>query len=336
MYRYQSVPLNDQSTYDFVSRACPNNIGHMRRMAAFMWVLLIPILYHMSTTLNYATHRNLEKQENSFCVNGHQLPRFILLGAMKCGTTTLANLLFHKFGFKGAEFCNVAKSSFCHKEPHFYDHEGRDTTLHDSRYLKLFPKCTNNDQYIMDGTPANANFLNRISAMYTESQKNELVFLQLVCDPVKRFESAWNHCVRDGYVWDYVCRRNVTIDEEIEHFLMHEPGLRKGYYGEILSEARRLFPTSTIITISNKYFFENEGETLNTIFKHSGVPYVANTNINKKANSAEVKKIKLGEKSKAILSMHYEPHMEMLREVLSKDNKLILVPNSTNEFMKFI
>ena len=37
--------------------------------------------------------------DDLFCHNGHQLPSFFLLGAQKCGTTSLASQLFDQVGF---------------------------------------------------------------------------------------------------------------------------------------------------------------------------------------------------------------------------------------------
>ena len=59
------------------------------------------------------------------------------------------------------------------------------------RYSKLFPKCQDPADVVLDATPNNAAFPNRIEKFYTESQKEQLVFVKLVCDPVKRYESAW-------------------------------------------------------------------------------------------------------------------------------------------------
>lgn len=59
------------------------------------------------------------------------------------------------------------------------------------RYSRLFPKCEDPADVVLDATPNNAAFPNRIEKFYTESQKEQLVFVKLVCDPVKRYESAW-------------------------------------------------------------------------------------------------------------------------------------------------
>ena len=40
-----------------------------------------------------------------FCHNGHQLPSLFLVGAMKCGTTSLAQQLFDEYGYsRGVKF----------------------------------------------------------------------------------------------------------------------------------------------------------------------------------------------------------------------------------------
>ena len=38
-----------------------------------------------------------------FCVNGHRIPAMFIVGAQKCGTTSLAKQLFEQFGFERGE-----------------------------------------------------------------------------------------------------------------------------------------------------------------------------------------------------------------------------------------
>ena len=42
-----------------------------------------------------------------FCHNGHQLPSLFLVGAMKCGTTSLAQQLFDEYGAGGRKKATV-------------------------------------------------------------------------------------------------------------------------------------------------------------------------------------------------------------------------------------
>ena len=40
-----------------------------------------------------------------FCLDGHELPSLFILGAQKCGTTSMAKQLFDEYGFaKGHPF----------------------------------------------------------------------------------------------------------------------------------------------------------------------------------------------------------------------------------------
>ena len=38
-----------------------------------------------------------------FCVNGRRIPAMFIVGAQKCGTTSLAKQLFEQFGFERGE-----------------------------------------------------------------------------------------------------------------------------------------------------------------------------------------------------------------------------------------
>ena len=59
------------------------------------------------------------------------------------------------------------------------------------RYVKLFPKCEDSADVVFDATPNNAKYTNRIEKFYNQAQKKEIIFVKVVCDPVKRYESAW-------------------------------------------------------------------------------------------------------------------------------------------------
>ena len=41
--------------------------------------------------------------DDLFCVNGRRIPALFIVGAQKCGTTSLAKQLFEQFGFERGE-----------------------------------------------------------------------------------------------------------------------------------------------------------------------------------------------------------------------------------------
>ena len=83
-----------------------------------------------------------------FCVNGKLVPQLFLLGAQKCGTTSLANQLHSEWRVQGAT--NFPNKDYFHtwKEVHYFDHGGY--TL--ENYARHFPACAATG-VTMDATP---------------------------------------------------------------------------------------------------------------------------------------------------------------------------------------
>ena len=135
-----------------------------------------------------------EKTHDPFCVNGHQLPALFLIGAQKCGTTSLAKQLKEQYGvstglgFKdGAGFSN-------RKEPHFFNTDTRyERGL--EHYASIFPPC-GQDVLTMDATPdylfGNVS-LGRIARMYGPERLERTTFATLLCEPLQRAQSAFYH-----------------------------------------------------------------------------------------------------------------------------------------------
>ena len=288
---------------------------------------------HLSQDLS---QRQLEEPSNNFCIRGHQIPNVIFIGGMKCGTSTFASTMFNDFDWKGATLCNRTRVPYCKKEPHFFD-MNNDIKIHDPRYAQLFPRCQK-EQIVMDGTPANGAFLENISKMYSKEQKNELLFLKLVCNPTKRYESAWNHCVRLNYAWAHSCDRKVSIDEQaiMSMEIKDINNIGKGLYDEEMKTFRKYFPNSELILGSASYFYKNPGEFINVVLDKIGDKRVflgKTLRIANKGPSGTKQYVKNDTKAK--LRAFFTPYMEAFKNLIQNDSKLTLVPSDITKFMEF-
>ena len=136
-----------------------------------------------------------------FCVNGHQLPQLQLIGAQKCGTTSLSVDLFHEWGFcdgttrkKAWPACDHFNHDAYDKEKHAFDSGNQfDATL--AAYARRFPPCGPN-MLSLDATPdylyaSQAPGL--LARAYGAERLNRTLFVVLLCDPVQRQQSSFYH-----------------------------------------------------------------------------------------------------------------------------------------------
>ena len=210
----------------------------------------------------------INNEDTNFCVNGQRLPNVFLLGSQKCGTTTLANILWKYW--QGAENCKKELRSFCKKEPHFFDQTGQ-VQLHQLEYVQMFPLCKNSTKNVMDATPDYAAFPDRIFKMFNEKEREQILFIKIVCDPVKRYESHWNHCVRDGFNWGNNCKRNQTIDENVREALsFNRRTIKNGEYIAEVEKLRKYFPDNRLVLVSNTHFFQNQEIIVKEILQMAG------------------------------------------------------------------
>ena len=125
----------------------------------------------------------------SFCFNGHQLPSLFLVGAQKCGTTSLSAQLFREWGFRqGYQFKDGLFSDS--KEHHFFDIEAR-WRRGLAYYATSFPPC---GSATIDATPNymfETDLAARLKEMYGEWRTGHSTFVFLLCDPVQRAQSAF-------------------------------------------------------------------------------------------------------------------------------------------------
>jgi hypothetical protein len=127
------------------------------------------------------------------------LPTVFLLGAQKCGTTSLNADLHKAFPeLLAAERVLPRKGWTTKKELHMFD-DRKMVALGLARYAACFPSCTDTPRvFAMDSTP---NYLMAPSAsedmwrMYPARLRSQMRFLVVLRDPTVRFKSFFGHFV---------------------------------------------------------------------------------------------------------------------------------------------
>lgn len=231
------------------------------------------------------------------------LPNAVIIGGMKCGTTSLNAWL--------RDHPKVAFSSV--KEIHFFDKQ------HDrgSRWYRThFPllETSLGAQCVIEATPS---YLYRASDV-AERMANlipEAKLIAMLRDPVKRAISHYGHMVRNG-----------KEDRPAEVALLSDFGSnpnrpnaykQRGLYAQQLAEFFRWFPRSQVMVIKSELFFANAADTYRSVQQF--------VNISEQPLPARSKPRNVGQKNLVIP----DAVSEHLREFYKQPNQELqeLLPN---------
>ncbi len=108
---------------------------------------------------------------------GRVKPTFMIIGAQKCGTTSL-----HKYLLQHPRLISPEK-----KELHFFDKMGNEAI---SNYNRQFPVRFFSNQLSFESTPSYLYYPDAAKRIYEYNPK--MKFIVLLRNPVKRAYSAWN------------------------------------------------------------------------------------------------------------------------------------------------
>jgi len=283
-----------------------------------------------------------------YCVNGFQLPTLFINGFQKCGTSTLTGHLQWVKDVNGP--CSDWKGKTCirkSKEAHFFDKVEGLIQFHDPRYAQKFSQCGQYD-LIFDATPSNSQFPDKIKKLFSESEQKQLVFIYMLCDPVHRFESAWNHCAKMNFTWGDICvpERDVNMQAAYE-IQTPKSFVRAGLYDRWLKLVRKHFPSNLIIVVQSTYFFQHQDQVVHEILERMGYKYLGDgvEFAEKKANSLEawkgpneMAKQILTSESKEMLKQHYRASLTKLHQILQNQEgeNLYLIPENAEDFMELM
>ena len=179
------------------------------------------------------------------------LPDFIIIGGMKCGTSSLYNYLSqHPYLFKSI-----------YKELRYFSH---------TEYYSKGEKWYRSHFPIKKKMPANSltfeasvDYLSSSEA--PERLKNLLPNIKVIAllrNPTERAISHYFHSIKKGWkqgkIFDAMKVEGTTFRQ-------------KGLYKEQLERYYKLFPSENILVIGSEKFFENPTETLKEVYLFLGV-----------------------------------------------------------------
>ena len=179
------------------------------------------------------------------------LPDFIIIGGMKCGTSSLYTYL--------SQHPYIFKSNY--KELRYFSHD-KYYSKGEKWYRSHFPI----KKKMPDGSltfEASVDYLSSSDA--PERLKNLLPNIKVIAllrNPTERAISHYFHSIKKGWRQGKILN---TMKAEGTTFKL------KGMYKEQLERYYKLFPSDNILVISSERFFEDPAETLKEVYLFLGV-----------------------------------------------------------------
>ena len=197
------------------------------------------------------------------------LPNFIVIGAPKCGTTTLCDRL----GSHPDVFMSDPK------EPHFFGREAPAMTR--AQYESLFSGVRGETAVGEGSTSYTRPDIGRAAAEAIAAEIPDCRLIYMVRHPVKRLESDWRMRVHEGWRSDSINsavrnalahgERPLVSPEENAELRWQRLLLTQGSYWSNLSEYRRLFTDDRILVVFLEDFSRAPQAELARCFAHLGV-----------------------------------------------------------------
>lgn len=179
------------------------------------------------------------------------LPDFIIIGGMKCGTSSLYNYL--------GQHPQLFSSNY--KEIRYFSHDER-YSLGESWYRAHFPKTRNiaHGSLVFEASP---DYLFYPSASVRMANLlPDIKLIALLRNPTERALSHYFHDVKMGR-----CQGEIMAALK-DQYTIYRP---KGLYKNQLESYYRLFPSENILILNSEMFFEDPRGTLRNIYQFLGV-----------------------------------------------------------------
>jgi tetratricopeptide (TPR) repeat protein len=190
-------------------------------------------------------------------------PDFIIIGAQKCGTTSLYHYL--------AQHPKILPSII--KEINFWSrefHHGLEW------YLAQFPPSPKKQKLLTgEATPGYLDYTKVPERLFQTFPKMKLIVL--LRNPVNRAISHYYHWIRDG--WESRPLQEV-IDVEIQqleqqnynYWNKHNGYISRGIYVKFLKKWMSIFPKEQFLIIKSEDFYDNPATTLSQVYHFLEIP----------------------------------------------------------------
>ncbi|MDJ0555855.1 MAG: sulfotransferase domain-containing protein [Microcoleaceae cyanobacterium MO_207.B10] len=255
------------------------------------------------------------------------LPSFIIIGAQKCGTTSLYNYMI--------EHPQILPASM--KELHFFNWRSklgnRQTAEGVDWYLSQFPKIDSEKDFITgEATP------DYLLDPYTPHKMFKLLpnvkLIVILRNPVDRAISQYYHnrsikkrMMEPLSFIKAIEKEPERINNEKSKLMLDEnyrslfhrkySYLERGLYIEQLERWMSIFARENFLILKSEDFFKNRDSTLRQVFNFLGLPHHQVTNKTKynELNSKPFYK-PIGQKIRSDLATYFKPYNQKLEEYL--------------------
>jgi hypothetical protein len=252
------------------------------------------------------------------------LPDYIIIGAQKCGTSSLYRYLNE----------HPAVAPAAGKEVHFFDwHYSRGT----SWYRAHFPTIVAREMFrartgrrLITGEASPYYLFHPHAPRRIKSLLPSVKLIALLRNPVERALSAYHHQARAGSeplsFREAMDQEPARLAPEIERLTRDDTYksaahrrfsyLSRGVYADQLEAWFRLFPREQILVIRSEDFFEEPAATVAQVFRFLGLPSTQSSEF-RRFNAGDY-----GEMDPAInarLTEYFAPHNQRLYDLLGRD-----------------
>ncbi|HEV2451529.1 MAG TPA: sulfotransferase [Streptosporangiaceae bacterium] len=253
------------------------------------------------------------------------LPGFLIVGAQRCGTTSLTRTLSEH---------PAVSCALLHKEVHYFDTGYRHGI---GWYRSHFPLLARARQAAPDGTEPVAfesspyYMFHPLAAERIHRDLPGVKLLVLLRDPVERTYSAHAHEVAHGYEKESY-ERALDLEEtrlrgEAER-IVAEPGYNsyshqhhsyraRGEYVEQLERLEVVFGRDRMLVIDSGDFFADPEPTYHEVLDFIGLPLGPEPGF--KRRNARPRSAPMSRSIRAELEEHYRPHDERLAKWLGRE-----------------
>ena len=175
------------------------------------------------------------------------LPDFVIIGGMKCGTSSLYTYL--------GQHPQLFSSNY--KEIRYFSHDEH-YALGESWYRAHFPKTADvpDGALVFEASPDYLFYPDAPGRM--ADLRPDIKLIALLRNPTERAISHYFHDIKKGQ------GQGDILDAMQNNFTIYRP---KGIYKNQLELYHRLFPSENMLILNSEMFFEDPASTLKTVFE---------------------------------------------------------------------
>ena len=252
------------------------------------------------------------------------LPDYLIIGAQKCGTSSLYRYLNE----------HPAVAPAAGKEVHFFDwHFRRGTGWYRAHfpttaYREMFRARTG--QRLVTGEASPYYLFHPHAPKRVRALLPDVRLIALLRDPVERTISAYYHQVRSGTetlaLEEALDREPTRLTHEIERLQRDESYksfahrqfsyMARGHYADQLLEWYRHFPRERLLVLRSEDFFEDPGQVMAQVFDFLSLPRSASSAF-PQFNAGDYPEVDPAVRTR--LTAHFASHNDRLYALLGRD-----------------